>query len=310
MGRTLFQIHVLGSSAATPTSLRHTTAQLLRYYNKLFLLDCAEGTQMQLMRYKLPMMRINHIFISHLHGDHYLGLPGLLFSLHLLGRKKAMHIYSPPGLKQIIDIQFSISGLEPSYELIFHEITAGETIIYEDTLLQVETLEMEHRIPTYGFLFREKPLERNIKRESIKQYAIPLEQMAAIKKGKDLQTPDGHNVSNSKLTTPPPHPRSYAFCSDTAYTEKFLRQIEGVDLLYHEATFVEEHASTAAEKFHTTTTGAALIARKAKAGKLLLGHYSARYKDMKQYVAEACAVFPHTILAEEGAIIPVLTGGK
>jgi ribonuclease Z len=300
-----FQVHILGSSAATPTSLRHTTAQVLAYSNKYFLLDCGEGAQMQLRRYKLPMMKIDHIFISHLHGDHYLGLPGLLFSLHLLGRKKDLHVYSPPGIREIIEVQFTISGLVPMYKVIYHDITAGGQQIYEDRYLTIETLEMEHRIPTFGFLVKEKSMKRNLRIESILKYKIPREQMAAIKDGADLLDFNGQVVPNHQITLAPPPSRSYAFCSDTAYTEKFLHQILGADLLYHEATFLKDKASIAAEKAHSTTTEAATLAKKAGVKQLLLGHYSARYNDLQEFLEEAQEVFQNTLIAEEGKKIQV-----
>ena len=300
-----FEVIILGSSAAAPTSLRHTTAQVLHHKNQWFLLDCAEGAQIQMRRLKIPLMRINHIFISHLHGDHYLGLPGLLFSMHLHGRKEDLHIYSPPGLKPIIDLQFAASNLQARYETFFHEIESGETIIYEDAGLTVETLEMAHRIPCYGFLIKEKATDRNIKKESIRKYNIPVEQMPAIKRGADFTTPGGEAISNREITRDPAPPRSYAFCSDTAYTEGFLDQIKGSDLLYHEATFLKDRAAVAREKMHSTTVEAATIARLAKAGQLMLGHYSARYKEMNLFLEEAREIFPNTILAEEGQRIPI-----
>lgn len=301
----IFNVHILGCSAATPTSLRHTTAQLLQYHNKFFLLDCAEGTQMQLRRMRLPMMRIDNIFISHLHGDHYLGLPGLLFSYHLLGRKKKLNIYAPKGLQEIIDIQFAISKLTPAYQIEYHEISAGGKEIYEDKTLAVETLEMMHRLPTFGFMFREKAAARNMRKEAILRYAIPVEEMANIKAGKDFVTHGGEVIENEKITTAPPTPRSYAFCSDTGYTEQFLDQIRNVDLLYHEATFLQDKADIAREKFHSTTLEAATLAQKAKVKKLMLGHYSARYDDMEMFADEAKTIFPNTILAEEGLKVEV-----
>lgn len=300
-----FQVHILGCSAATPTSLRHTTSQLLAYHNKYFLLDCGEGAQMQLRRLKLPMMKINHIFISHLHGDHYLGLPGLLFSLHLLGRKKDLHIYAPPGIRQIIDIQFTLSEHIPQFNIIYHDITRGEALVYEDRYLTVETMEMNHRIPCFGFLFREKSSKRNLRKESILKYNIPREQMDAIKEGADLLMPGGEKIPNEKITTHPDRPRAYAFCSDTAYSEDFLHQIKGVDLMYHEATFLIDKTSIAAEKAHSTTLEAATLAKKAGVKQLLLGHYSARYNDLQMFTQEARQIFPNTLLAEEGRIFPV-----
>ncbi len=303
--RVQFNTRILGCSAALPTSLRHTTVQLLRHDSSHFLLDCAEGTQMQLRRLKLPLMKIDRIFISHLHGDHYLGLPGLLFTYHLLGRDKDIHIYSPPGLDKIIEIQNEISRLRPSFEVIYHEINKGGEVLYSDSSLSVESIEMEHRIPTYGFLFRESEAERNIRKDSISRYNIPVSQMPGIKKGDDLKMPGGQIIPNEKITTPPSKPRSYAFCSDTGYTESYLEQIAGTDLLYHEATFMADKAEIAKEKTHCTTIEAATIAKKAGVKKLMIGHYSARYKELGSFLKEAESVFPNTILAREGELVEI-----
>ncbi len=249
---------------------------------------------------KVPLMKINHIFISHLHGDHYLGLPGLLFTYHLLSRKKDLHVYSPPGLEEIIRLQYEISELNPSFEVVFHEIRHGGELIYDDKLLTVHTIPMQHRITTYGFLFKEKEKERNIRASCIHQYKIPTDAIPGIKQGDDFVISSGEAIPNSELTTAPPLVRSYAFCSDTAYTEDFIDQIRGVDLLYHEATFLQDKAAVAREKTHSTALEAATLAEKAGVKKLLLGHYSARYKDMKAFKDEARTVFKHTFLAEEG----------
>lgn len=301
----IFQVSILGCSAATPTSLRHTSAQLLHYHNKFFLLDCAEGTQMQLRRMRLPMMRIDHIFISHLHGDHYLGLPGLLFSYHLLGRTKKLQIYAPAGLQEIIEVQFRISRLVPSYPIVFHTLSEGGTLIYQDKNLTVETLEMDHRLPAFGFLFREVPAMKNIHKEAITRYQIPVYAIQRIKAGEDYVLPDGGIIPNHDLTLQPAPARAYAFCSDTGYTEKFLHQILGVDLLYHESTFLEDKQAIAREKTHCTTTDAATIARKANVKQLMLGHYSARYDDTEAFREEARRIFPNTILAQEGLIVSI-----
>lgn len=301
----LFQTHILGASAAIPTSLRHTSAQLLRHNSSYFLLDCAEGTQMQLRRHGFPLMKINHIFISHLHGDHYLGLPGLLFTYHLLGREKTLHLYSPPGLEEIIETQYRISQLVPSFQITYHELSDAARRVYEDDKLWMETLAMDHRLPAYGLLIREKPSPRNIKKGAIRKHGIPMEQMAGIKEGKDLLKDDGSSIPNAEITRDPPPPRSYAWCSDTAYTEQFLPQIQGVDLLYHEATFLHDKAEIAREKTHSTALEAAILAKKAGAKKLLLGHFSARYKELDELVAEARGVFPNSLLAIEGECVKI-----
>ena len=257
---------------------------------------------MQLKRMKFPLMKINHIFISHLHGDHYLGLPGLLFTMHLLGRNNELNIYSPPGLKKIIELQFEVSNLKTSYKILFHEINSGEELIYEDSMLKITTIQMLHSIPTYGFLYTENPLEKNIKKRYVDKYQIPVEHILKIKAGSSYTTPKGKVLSNEELTIPPPPPRTYAFCSDTAFTESFAGQIKGADTIYHEATFMNDLSEIAKEKFHSTTTEAAGVALQAKAKKLIIGHYSARYDDKKleSYLNEARTIFPETYLAEEG----------
>ena len=269
------------------------------------MLDCSEGAQKQLRRMRLPMMKIDHIFISHLHGDHYLGLAGLLFSYHLIGRTKPLNIFAPEGLQEIIELQFRVSDHEPAYPLHFHIVREGGQQVYEDKNITVETIAMEHRIPTYGYLFREKQALRNIRKDAIEHYNIPIEHISKIKSGKDLVRDNGEIIPNHKLTKDPPAPRSYAFCSDTGYTEQYLGQIKNVDLLYHEATFLHDKVDIARQKTHCTGIDAATIAKKACAGQLLIGHYSARYDDMKLFEKEAKRVFPDTILAQEGLCVEI-----
>jgi len=301
MHMTTFQTTILGSSGAMPTSTRHTSTQLLQHSNKYYLLDCSEGAQMQLRRLNLPIMKINHIFITHMHGDHYLGLPGLLFTYHLLGRKKELHIYSPPGLEKIIKIQFDICNLELSFKINYHELYKGEEMIFEDAAITIETIKMLHSIPAFGFLFREKPAEPNIKKEYVEKYSLPAKKIREIKAGASYTTPEGMKLSNEELTIAPPLPRAYAFTSDTAYTESFIDQIKGANMLYHEATFKDKFAELAKEKLHATTKQAATVAVKSEVKKLLIGHYSARYDDSELdfYLDEAQAVFSNTLRAEE-----------
>lgn len=300
-----FSTFILGCSAATPTSLRHTTAQLLTHANKHFLLDCAEGTQKQLRKFKLPVMKIDHIFITHLHGDHYLGLMGLLFSLHLMGRTSELTIVSPPGLKQIIELQFENSGHNANYPIRFVTVESARQLVYEDNLLTVESVKMEHRIAAYGYIFREKTGLRNINKKTIGKYQIPIAKMELLKRGEDLTLPGGKIIPNREVTIDPPFPRSYAFLSDTGYTESYIDQIKKVDLLYHEATFLSDKTDKARQKMHCTTEDAATIAKQADVGKLLIGHYSARYNDLSLFEKETHEIFPNTIIAEEGMEIEI-----
>ncbi len=300
-----FRLTILGCTAATPTSTSHTSSQWLQAGNNHFLLDCAEGTQMQIRKMKLPLMKINHIFISHLHGDHYLGLPGLIFSYHLLGRTKDLHVYSPKGLKEVIDIQHEIANVKTRFNIIFHEVNYGGQKLFENNSVEVEAIKMEHSIPCFGFLIKEKTKERNIIKACIDKYKIGIDKIADIKKGADFLCDDGTLIPNSEITKEPPKPRSYAFCSDTLYTESFINQVKNVDLLYHEATFLQDKANIAKEKTHATAMEAAKVAKKANAGQLLIGHYSARYDDINEFLNEAKSFFQNTILAKEGITIDI-----
>ncbi|MBI4929575.1 MAG: ribonuclease Z [Bacteroidetes bacterium] len=297
-----FELTILGSSSATPTATRHPTAQVLNVHERFFLLDCGEATQIQLRRFKFKIQRIDHIFISHLHGDHYLGLSGLLGTMHLLGRDKVLHIYSPAGLKEIIDINHYHSKTFLNYDLEFH-VLEGKSFakIFEDDKMTVETIPMNHRIPCYGFLFREKEPLRNIIKEKIEEYNIPVRQIFEIKKGNDFISPDGKRIPNSELTLPPHPPRTYAYCSDTLYNESYIEQIRNVNLLYHEATFADDKAERAIETHHCTAKQAGAIAQKANAKQLIIGHYSARYKDLDVLLNEAKEKFSNTLLAIEGS---------
>lgn len=296
-----FEVTVLGSSSATPTASRYPTAQVLNIHERFFLLDCGEATQIQLRRYRFKIQRIEHIFISHLHEDHYLGIPGLLGTMHLLGRKKTLHIYSPPGLKEIIKTHHYYSQTHLNYELKFHVIeNKFPEKIFEDDKITVETIPMKHRIPCYGFLLREKESLKNIIAKKIEEYNIPVEKIPSIKNGEDYISADGKRIPNAELTTATPSPRSYAYCSDTLYSESFIEQIKNVNLLYHEATFADDMAHRAIETHHSTAKQAGTIARKANVKQLLIGHYSARYKELDSLLKEAKNVFENTLLAIEG----------
>lgn len=296
-----FDVTILGSSSATPIYDRHPSAQVLNIHERFFLIDCGEGTQMQLNRYKIRYHRINHIFISHLHGDHYLGLMGLLSTMHLQGRKDELHLFGTKELKHITDLQLEYSQTVLRYPLMFHEIdTKKKKIIYDDDVISVESIPMNHRIDCCGFLFREKEGLRKLIKEKLEEHQIPYTFYIELKKGKDYIDASGNKIQNETITHPPNRARSYAYCSDTMYDEGIVNQISGVDLLYHEATFTSEMLERAQETFHTTASQAATIAGKAKVKQLLLGHFSARYKDVTPLLDEAIKVFPHSKLALEG----------
>ncbi|MEO6169074.1 MAG: ribonuclease Z [Chitinophagales bacterium] len=295
-----FEVTILGSNSALPAHGRHPTSQVLNHNEKLFLLDCGEGTQIQLTNYQIKRSKINHIFISHLHGDHYYGLIGLLTSYHLLKRTEPLHIFCPKGLKEIIDLNFKYSDTRLVYDLVEHEIDCTiSQMIFENDHLTVTTIPMKHRIPCCGFLFREKKHDRRILPEQLSKYNIPVSFIPDLKAGKDL-TVDNQLIFNSELTGDPPASRAYAFCSDTLHSDHFIDQVREADLLYHEATFMEESAERAALTFHSTALQAATIAEKARVKKLMIGHFSAKYDDLQLVLKEANIIFPNTELAIEG----------
>ncbi len=296
-----FEITILGSSSATPIYQRHPTAQLLNIHERFFLVDCGEGTLIQMNRFRIKFHRINHIFISHLHGDHYLGLMGLLSTMHLQGRTIPLHLYAPNDLQEIIDIQLRYSQTVLRYELIFHPVNSTSSeLIFEDDDVEVRTIVLNHRIPCTGFLFCEKQKQRKLIKEKLQEMNIPVSVYQDLKNGKEYVDENGKRFSNAELTTDPRLPRSYAFCSDTLYNELIIPQIKEIDLLYHEATFMNDKLERAAETFHTTAAQAATIANKANVKRLIIGHFSARYKDLYPLLEEAKAVFENTTLALEG----------
>jgi ribonuclease Z len=297
-----FSLTILGSSSAVPVSGRSPSAYAVRLHERIFLVDCGEGTQMQLRKFNLSPGKIKHIFISHLHGDHVFGLFGLLSTYKLLDRTAELHIYSNPVLKEILDEHHKYFYQEPfPFPIVFHPFGAGKKqLIFEDDQLEVFTIPLKHSIPTCGFLFREKPLLLNLKKEMIAKYRVPPGEMMNIKRGRDFITPEGEQVENKILTYPPYQPRSIAVCSDTRYTESIIPQIYGADILYHEATYLETMRKRAGETFHSTARQAGMLAKKANVGKLIIGHFSARYKEADPVVAEARKEFPNTFSAEEG----------
>jgi|SRR6185436_522403 len=296
-----FEVTILGSSSATPIYTRHPTAQVLNIRERLFLIDCGEGTQMQMMRYKIKMQRISHIFISHLHGDHYLGLMGMISTMHLQGRINELHLYGQQDLMDVLEMQLRLSNTILRYNLIFHAVRHYvSSLIFEDEDILVRSIVLNHRIPCTGFLFREKQKPRKLLINKMQQYNIPFIYFNKIKNGEDYEDDYGNIIKNDELTVPSPPPRSYAFCSDTIYDENILNDVRAVDLLYHEATFLHDMEDRARATYHTTSLQAAELAKKAEVKKLLIGHFSARYKNLALLLDEAKSVFQNTELALEG----------
>lgn len=301
-----FELHILGCGSALPTTRHFPTSQIVNVRDKLFMIDCGEGAQLQFRKSHLKFSRLNHIFISHLHGDHCFGLLGLISTLNLLGRTAELHIQSPKGLETLLTPMLDFFNRQMTYKVLFHEFDTKEPMqIYEDRSLTVTTIPLRHRMPCCGFLFAEKRRPNHIIREMVDFYQVPVYELNRIKNGADYVTPEGKTVSNNLLTRPSAPSRSYAYCSDTIYLPSIVEQIKGVDLLFHEATFANEDAPRAKETFHTTAAQAAEIARRAEVKKLLIGHFSARYEDENVLLQEASAIFPDTQLAKETLCVSV-----
>jgi len=297
----MFELTILGSSSATPTSSRNPTSQYLNFDERHFLIDCGEGTQSRIRQNKIRLNKIRHILISHLHGDHYFGLIGLLSSLHLLDTNHEINIYCTPHLKEIIDLQLKYSDTWLKYPLVYHFYNPKKVaVIFEDEKLTVETIPLKKRVPCCGFLFKEKPKQRSIKKELIEVYNLTPHNIVAIKNGDGFVDENGRVIKNETLTNSPTPPLSYAFCSDTIFDPTLVEQIKDVDLLYHESTFLEDKITRANETFHSTAIQAATIAKMANAKKLLLGHFSARYKLLEEFKTQAKTVFENSELAIEG----------
>ncbi len=297
------RLHILGCYAATPRVFSNPTAQVLNIGNHLFLIDCGEGTQVQLRLQKIKFSRISHIFISHLHGDHFFGLPGLISSFRLLGRGKELHVYGPEGIREAITLLLKLGNSWTNYPLIFHELKSRDpAVIFEDEKVKVETIPLDHRIYTNGFLFREQPAQRTLNIVEVAKHGIPKSWFPSIKKGEDVLLEDGRTLPNHLLSLDPPNPRSYAYCSDTAYMPQLFSRLEGVDVLYHEATFLDSEKHLAASTRHTTASQAASLALAAGVGKLILGHFSTRYKSLENFRKEAMSIFEQVELAEDGKI--------
>lgn len=298
-----FSVQVLGCGSALPTINRHPSAQLVKHRNKLFLVDCGEGTQLQLRRYKAKIQGIGHIFISHLHGDHYFGLVGLISTMQMLGRKEKLHVYSPAGLEEIIYIQLDKEHL--NFPIEFHVVEKEGQVLYEDKKLIVESLPLLHRIKCYGYLFKEKQKDRKLIAEKLEEHNVPFHYRNKIKAGEDFINEKGECFKNEVFSVDGDKAKMFAYCSDTIYLPKLVDYIKGVDLLYHEATFMEDQKARAKKTFHSTARQAATIAKDANAGKLLMGHFSSRYTNESGFLMEAKEVFAQSGLAEEGKIYQV-----
>jgi len=301
-----FSVTVLGSSSAVPTTKRFPTAQVLNVHERFFLIDCGEGTQMQLRRFGINMSRINHVFISHLHGDHVFGLYGLFSTFNLLGRKSDLHVYAYRDFQMTLDHFKTQFGINLSFHIIFHPFTAEQPYeIYSDKNMTVQTLPLRHSVPVVGFIFREKAKLLNIRKEMITVYKLGIKDIRSIKEGNDHILDDGKVIPNNMLTLPPVKPRSYAFCTDTSVFSSLVKSLKNIDLLYFEATFCDEDRKLAKITNHSTASQAATLAKKAGVKKLLMGHFSNRYKSLKNLLEEATSIFPQAFAVDDGDVYAV-----
>ncbi len=296
-----FAVTILGNNSAIPSNGRHPTSQVVTLQDQLFLIDCGEGTQMQMSLYKIRRSKINNIFISHLHGDHYFGLIGLINSYGLQNRNAPLHVYGPAPLENILQLQLNCAHTVLPFPLHFHPLTPGQN----DILLQAEGIEIStfpttHRIDCFGFIFKEKHRKRKIIPEKTAQWKVPFAYYKQLQNGEDYKTPEGAIIDNELLTDAPPRGRTYAFCADTRYDENILQFVNQCDVIYHEATYLQADQDKAQSRYHTTTRQAALLAKKAAVRQLLIGHFSSKYTDLNPFEQETRAVFPNTIVTEEG----------
>lgn len=295
-----FKIHILGCGSALPTLHHYASAQIVELRGKQFMIDCGEGTQMQLRRSRIRFTKLSAVFITHLHGDHCFGLIGMISTFGLLGRTAKLDVYAPAALEPMLQAQMQLFCHSFDFEVAFHAVdTSKQQVIYEDRSLTVESIPLDHRIPCCGYLFKEKPTLPHIKRDMIDFYQIPTSQINNIKAGADWTTVDGEVVANSRLVEAAEAPRSYAYCSDTRYIPTLHERIKGVTALYHESTYGEDNLQRAEKYFHSTARQAAMVARDAQAGQLLLGHFSSRYEDENVLLQEAKEVFENTYLCDE-----------
>jgi ribonuclease Z len=295
----MLAVTILGNNSAIPAFDRHPTAQIVQNGEQSFLIDCGEGTQMQLVKYKLRHSKINHIFISHLHGDHYFGLIGLLTSMGLLGRKQELNLYGTEDLKAIIDLQLKVAAATLSFQLNFHPLKK-EGIILDEKKITVECFKVKHRIECWGFLFKEKKHPRKINAEEVKKHNIPPLFFERLHMGEDYITEKNSVIKNEALTSAAGDPKIFAYCADTIYDEELLHKIKDADMVYHETTYLHAQQEKAASRYHCTSKEAATIAKKANAKKLLIGHFSSMYENLDEFKTEACSIFENTELALEG----------
>lgn len=301
-----FRVHILGCGSALPTMRHFASSQVVEIRGKQFMIDCGEGTQIQLRRSRIRFTKIGHVFISHLHGDHCFGLIGMISTFGMLGRTAPLHIFAPAALEPMLKAQMDMFCFGLEYRVEFHPVdTTQQAVIYDDRSLTVETIPLEHRVPCCGFLFREKQSLPHIRRDMIDFYQIPVSQINHIKAGADWTDAEGNIVPNHRLVSPADRPRSYAYCSDTRYMPNLHKQLKDVDLLYHEATYSEDSINRAEQYFHSTAAQAAQVARDAHVGRLLIGHYSARYEREEVLLEEARKVFPPTSLTDENQVFDV-----
>lgn len=297
------KLSILGCYSATPRIIAHTTSQVLETRGHVFLIDCGEGTQIELRKHKIKFNQIKHIFISHLHGDHYFGLIGLISTFNLLNRDTNLHIYGPKGLKEIITLQIKLANSWTNYKLIFHELhSSSSDLIFEDEKISVHTIPLDHRIYTNGFIFKEKPFNRKLDINKVEDLNIDKAYYRKLKQGEDVINEKGEIIRNELVTLLGRSTKSYAFCSDTAYCESIIPIIFGVDVLYHESTFLEEHANLCFKTKHSTAKQAATIALKANAKQLILGHYSTRYGSINGFKSEASIIFKDVLLSDDGKV--------
>ncbi len=302
-----FRVHILGCGSALPTAHHNPSSQVVEIRGKYFMIDCGEGTQAQVRRSHINFSKLQAVFISHIHGDHVFGLMGMISTFGLQGRTAPLHVYAPEGYEALFHAEMQMFCSTIDYEVIFHPVdTSVRQVIFEDRSLTVETIPLKHRMPCAGFLFKEKQGERHINPKALEFYNVPRSQINNLRAGLDWTSPEGEVIPNDRLTTPPDPVRSYAYCSDTRYMQSLGKDLSGVTMLYHEATYGEDMKDNAVKYMHSTAREAALTAKAAGAGKLLLGHYSQRYSDEKPLLNEAKQVFENTLLSNEGMTIDVL----